>query len=82
MTAITDEIDGWIIVKSRSQYNLFYILLYLFLLIGFLFGSPPRLPPPPKISYTLENKNTGVRRTITLAGDHKREDLIAAVASL
>ena len=79
MAATFDEIDGWIIIEMHSQYNCFYIVFYLFILIGFLFGSPPRLPLPPKISYTLENKNTRVRRTITLDGDHKREDLIAAV---
>ena len=36
----------------------------------------------PELVYTLKNKNTGVRRKITLAGDHKREDLIAAKADL
>lgn len=82
MYAIPDEIDGWAIIERNSDYNFVYIGFYTFILIQFLFGVPPHLPSPPDIIYRLENKNSGVRRTVTLSGNHKREDLVAAIADL
>lgn len=82
MTAISDEIDGWVIIERHSNYNVLYKAFYTFTLIQWLFGAPTHLPSPPEIIYTLQNRITGVRRTITLSGVHKREDLVAAIARL
>lgn len=82
MTDIAEEIGEWVVASRRSNYNFLYIIFYAYIAIAALLGAPPRLPTPPNMIYTLVNKNTGARRTITLPGNHKREDLVAAVARL
>ncbi len=73
----SDEIDGWIIKNKRINYSFFYIIFFI---LDILAIAP--LPDPPDITYTLENKNSGTVRTVTLSGAHKREELAAAIARL
>lgn len=77
-----EVIDGWIIVKRRSNYNISYILYYAYVIFGFFSGSPQDLPTPPDIIYTLKRKDTNTKRTIMLPGTHSREDLVAAITHL
>jgi hypothetical protein len=66
MIEIADEIDGWIIKRKHNNYNFVYIIFFI---LSVLSPQPP--PDPPEITYTLENRNTGAIRTVTLSGVHK-----------
>lgn len=78
MSQDLSEIDGWIVKERSSDYNFVYLIAWILTIL--MDASSP--PPPPDIIYTLENRDTGATRTITLAGDHKRDDLIAEVKGL
>jgi hypothetical protein len=61
MIEIADEIDGWIIKRKHNNYDFVYIIFFVLHVL-----SQQPLPDPPAITYTLENKNTGAIRMVTL----------------
>ena len=65
--------DGWVVESRRSNYSFGYWAAFV---IGMLGQS---VPSPPEITYTLRNRRSNERRTVTLPGDHKPSDLADAV---
>lgn len=66
-------LSGWTIERRRSHYTVGYWVAFALGMLG------ETIPPPPRITYTLRNESSDQRRTVTLAGDHKPSDLVAAV---
>jgi len=65
---------GWTIESQRSHYSARYWAMFILGMLGQM------VPTPPRITYVVRNNSSGVRREVTLPGDHNGEDLVISIA--